>query len=427
MKNLNEYINIIEKHDLNLNGTKIDEPIIEYANGAELVDVYGNRYIDLSEICVNIGHSNDKFIKNVTCALKKLSTEKSIVSEEKAELFKNIIKHIPPNLDKIFLASSGSEVVEWAMKIAKRHTLNHEILSFWGGLHGRTYAAASMTGVLKRKYKYGPLMPGCVYAPYPNCYRCPFGKQKESCNFYCIDFLDMKLNAESSGQIAAMIIEPFQTITGIVFPPDGYLKRIFSWAKEREIIIILDEIQSGFGRTGKMFGFMWEDVEPDMLCIGKAMGNGMHIGGLCMPKKIAKSLLPYELAGGTGGNAVSCAAANAVFEIIEQENILEKVQRNGQKFLDGLNLIKEKYDKVGDVRGRGLALAIEFVKDYKTKEPLKIVEDIARYACKNGLYMTGSGHILNIRPPLAIDERQVDKSLEVLEAGIKEVLKYNGQ
>ncbi len=416
-------INVIKKYDLLYWEGKSEKVFVD-GIGAELIDSEGNKYIDLSEITGVLGQGDEEFNSDVKNALNKINVEKGIASKYKISLFNELVKSVNDDFDKIFLSSSGSEAVEWAIRIAKNYSKKHESLSFWGGLHGRTYASASMSGIPLRKVNFGPQSQGLIFAQYPNCYRCPFNKVKETCNFFCLDYLDDKIVAESTQDIACLIIEPFQGTSGMIFPPKGYLKRLYEWAKERDIIFIMDEIQSGIGRTGKMYMYQNEGFVPDMLLLGKGLGNGFHISALLIKEEYTSRLNSRALSGGTGGNPICCAAATSVFKQLEKKNLIMNSKIIGEYIINKFNMMKNKYEIIGDVRGEGLAIGVEFVTDRDTKKPLLgSIDLISKKALQKGVIIGGGKNTLVIRPSLAITQKQAESVMQILEEIINEINK----
>ena len=418
-----DFLALAAEYDADFNPS-LPPIVIERGQGATLVDGDGHETIDLSDIIASVGHCHPRHVAALQEAVTQLITGKGgLTNPARSKLFEKLAALTPADLNKVFLATSGSEVCDWAIRIARRAKGRHEILSFWGGVYGRTYGAMSLNGLSRRKRRFGPLMPGTIYAPYPYCYRCPFGKQLESCNYFCIDYLDLVIDAEGTDDLAALIIEPYLGVGGIVFPPAGYLTRLQVWAAERDILFVLDEIQASFGRTGKMFALEWEGLEPDILCLGKGLGGGVSIAALITSAEIMASLAPGELSGGNGGNYLACASSLSVIDIIEEEELVEHSRRIGDYFLERFKSWQEQYSVIGDVRGQGLALAIEFVKDRESKEPfVEIAGQISRAAYAKGVYLPATGHILSIRPPLVISEQQAARAADIIEQTLKEIL-----
>lgn len=417
------YLAVAAAHDVDFNPAQ-PPLVIERGHGVMIVDSDGHEAIDLSDINVSVGHCHPRHVAAIQKAAAQLITSKgTLPNPPRSRLIQKLVDLTPDNLDKVFLATSGSEVCEWAFRIARRASGRHEVLSFWGGVYGRTYGAMSLNGLVRRKRRFGPLMPGAIYAPYPNCYHCPFGKQVESCDFFCIDYLDLVIEAEGTDDLAALIIEPYLGVGGIVFPPDGYLSRLQAWARERDVIFILDEVQASFGRTGEMFALEWDGIEPDILCVGKGLGGGVSIAAFLAESGITDALAPAELSGGNGGNYLACSAALAVIDIIEEEKLVDNARRIGEFFLEHFRRWQEQYSAIGDVRGKGLALAMEFVKDRETKEPLYTVpREIGSALYAKGVYLPAAGNILGVRPPLVITEEEAQRSVDVIGEVLEEIL-----
>ena len=308
-----------------------DSLIITHGEGALITDSDGHVLIDLSDIAANVGHCHPRHVAAIQAAAAEMITGKSgMLNPPRARLVARLAALTPPNLDKVYLVSGGSEAIDWAIRIARRATGRHEILSFWGGIYGRTYAASSLNGLQRRRRQMGPVMPGVVHAPFPHCYRCPFGKQPEDCNFFCIDFLDEVLDHASTGDVAALIIEPYLGVGGIVYPPEGYLTRLQAWARERGILFILDEVQASFGRTGKLFALDWEGLTPDILVVGKGLGSGVALAALLASGDLFDRMAPGEMSGGNGGTYLACASALAVLDILRDEALPEHALQIGR-------------------------------------------------------------------------------------------------
>lgn len=397
--------------------------VVERGDGATVVDTTGRELIDASDIIANIGHSNPRHVAALQQALTQMISGKSgLMNPARAQLAEKLAQIAPVADAKAYFVSNGSEAVDWAMRIARHASEKYEILTFWGGVYGRTFATTSLNGVARRRH-FGPMLPGIVHAPYPYCYRCPFQKEPETCGFFCIDFLDEVIDHASSGQVGALIVEPYQGVGGMVFPPEGYLSRLQAWAQARNILFILDEVQSSFGRTGKMFAAEWENLTPHMTCIGKGMGGGIAIAALLAEAGIFATLEPGELSGGNGGNPFAATSALTVIDIIETEQLAEHAQEIGNYLLERLQQMQAEFPVIGDVRGQGLALALEFVKDRATKEPYReIVQHISRYCYEHGVYIGARSHILDLRPPLVITHQQAERVADTLERALRESL-----
>ncbi len=407
--------------DFSPNGPPI---VITHAEGATLVDAEGHRSIDMSDIIANVGHCHPRHVAALQEAAGQMITGKSgLTNPARARLVQKLAEITPPNLDKVYLVSGGGEAIDWAVRIARRATGRHEVLAFWGGIYGRTYAAMSLNGLLRRRRQFGPVMPGVIHAPYPYCYRCPFGKEPETCDFFCIDFLDEILAHESTEDLAAVVVEPYLGVGGIVFPPEGYLTRLQAWAAAHDAVFILDEIQSSFGRTGKLFALEWEALRPNILCVGKGLGGGIAIAALVAESRLLDAVRPGELSGGNGGNPFACASALAVIDIMESEQLADHAAEIGAYLLERFRRWQQRFDVIGDVRGQGLCLALEFVRDRATKEPYpEIVQRISEASYPRGVYIGGRSHILDFRPPLVITQEQAAYAADVIEDILRQEL-----
>ncbi|MGI6662190.1 MAG: aspartate aminotransferase family protein [Bacillota bacterium] len=374
------------------------------ASGAAFVGADGREYLDLSEMCKVLGQSNSAYTEAITTAVSGINSDKEGISSARARLYRYLIETTNGDFSGIHLCSSGSESVEWAVRLAKKMTGRTEVLSFWNSIHGRTYLSSSISGLPRRKAGYGPLAPGAVFAAYPRCAGCV---HKGSCGdgyYECLERMKQDYRFSSAQDLAAVIVEPYQG-ADISIPPEGYLDALWTWAKEQGMMFIMDEIQSGLGRTGAMYCYQREDIRPDMLLLGKALGNGMHISALLVRELPEKSALP-PLTGGTGDETVACAAACEVFRQLE-EGLLEHVQKVSVGFLQGLRALK-KCKCVFDVRGIGLVAAVEFC----TEEQAAAVWRAMR---ERGFFTGRSGKVVHFRPPYVITEEQVNRFLVALD------------
>jgi 4-aminobutyrate aminotransferase-like enzyme len=327
---------------------------------------------------------------------------------------------LPPHMDKCFFLSTGSETTEAAIRLMKRKTGRFELIGFFGGFHGRTYAAASLGGLAGPKRGYGPPMPGVIRAPFPYFYRCPFGsKTEEECAEKHLEALDDAVRYNSCGSLAGILVEPYQGASGFIFPPKGYLKRLEHWAREKGLLMAVDEVQSSYGRMGAMWGHTLEGLEPDLMCIGKGIGSGYPVAAIAGRGDVFACLGKGEMSSTAGGNPVGSAAVIAVLEIMERENLCENARRMGEVILGRLRQTQEKSRHLGDVRGRGLVMGIELVKDKRTKEPApELIHPIIDRCAASGL-LVGSvgiyGNVIRVAPPLVINEAQAHESCDIME------------
>lgn len=425
-KKTKELLKISQKHEPACMSWQA--PVVwDHGQGAEVWDVDGNHYIDWTSgvLVANVGHAHPKLAEAVSTQSKKLLNAYDFPTPERLRLAEKIIEKMPAHLDKVFFVTTGSEATDAALRIVKRYTNKFEVLSFWGSFHGRSFGPMSVAGISAIKRNFGPLVPGALFAPYAYCYRCPFEKAYPDCHIFCVDYLDKVIETESTGSLAGLIIEPYQGAAGFVFPPEGYLKKLEEWARKRNIIFILDEVQSSFGRTGRMWAFEHEELEPDVVCLGKGIGSGVPIAAVVSRSEIISCLDKGEMSSTLGGNPLSCAGALAVIEIIEEERLVEKAAENGKYLKEKLLRLMEKYPCIGDIRGRGLVYGIEFVKDQKTKEPApELVKKIVIKCVENGL-MAGKlgmyGNVMRVAPPLVITPDLIDRSVSILGKVLSEV------
>jgi 4-aminobutyrate aminotransferase len=403
-------------------------PVIwDKAEGVWIYDIDGNKYIDFTSgvLVTNVGHSHPHHVKAVQDQAARLMNCYSFPTPERINLAQQLVEILPDNIDKIFLLTTGSEAVEAALRIAKRFTKKHEVLAFYGAFHGRTYGPMSVSGSINTRRNFGPALPGGVIAPYGNCYRCFYDKKFPDCDYYCITILDTIIDSTSSGEVGTIITEPYQGAAGFVFPPEGWLRRLQNWAYERELILIVDEVQSSFGRTGKMFAVEWENIKPEMICLGKGIGSGVPTSALGGESKIFECMKSGEMSSTTGGNPLSCAAALAVLEIIDKEHLSDNARSMGEFLIDELRKIQQKYDFIGDVRGRGLVMGIEIVENIKEKTPSKelarkIVFKSAEYGLLLGVVGI-YGNVIRIAPPLVINQEECEKAIKILDKVFNEL------
>ena len=379
--------------------------------GIELYDANGKVYLDLNEISTVLGQKNEYFTKRMTEKLNGLVGGKIANSAEKEIFYRYLSETTNNRFQYIHLTSSGSEASEWAVRMALKMTGRNEVLSFWNSIHGRTYLSASMSGMPRRKQGYAPAAPGVVYGVYPDCAHCPFEKQCDNCNFFCLKFLNEKLKYESSQEIGAVIVEAYQG-AGIIVPPKGWLKALQNWAHEQGALFILDEIQSGMGRTGKMYCFEEEGLDPDMLLLGKALGNGIHVGAALM-KEALEDFYRLALVGGAGDTEFTYAAGCAVFEELLENRLLEHISEVSNYLEDQLFELREKCTTIKNICCKGLAASIElYDKNFYNNIMPKLKE--------NGLLVgAAANNKIVLRPPYVITKENIEDMISVFENVLK--------
>ena len=376
--------------------------------GIELIDEKGTIYFDLNEISTVLGQKNEHFNKRISEKLNNgLVGGKVSNSPEKEKFYQYLSDTTGNRFQYVHLTSSGSEASEWAVRMALKMTGRNEVLAFWNSIHGRTYLSASMSGMPRRKQGYAPAASGVVYGVYPDCTHCPFDKDCNNCNFFCLKFLDEKIKYESSQEIGAVIVETYQG-AGIIVPPKGWLKALQDWAHAHGALFILDEIQSGMGRTGKMYCFEEEGLEPDMLLLGKALGNGIHVGAALL-KNIPDDFYIPALIGGAGDTELTYAAGCAVFEELLENGLLEHISEVSIYLEHRLSELKQKCQAVKNICCKGLASSIEVIDQ-------EVYENIMPKLKENGLLVgPAANNKIVLRPPYVITKEQIDHMVSIFE------------
>ena len=403
-------------------------PVVwDHGEGVWVWDVDGNKYIDFTSgvLVTNIGHSHPHHVKIIQQQAERLMNCYSFPTPERVSLSKRLVEKMPSNLNKIFLLTTGAESTEAALRISKRYTGKHEVLSFYGGFHGRTYGPMSVAGSMGTRRKFGPALPGGIMAPYAHCFRCFYDKKYPDCDFYCIKMLDKIINSSSSGDLGAVITEPYQGGAGFIFPPEGWLKALEKWCRERDLLFIVDEVQASFGRTGKLFMIEWEDIRPHMLCLGKGFGSGMPASALAGESKIFECMRPGEMSSTTGGNPLASAASHAVLDIMEKEDLSNNAVKVGAYLMHRFAELQEKHQHLGDFRGKGLVIGLEIVEDRVDNVPsAKLTEKILLKCGEYGMLLGRvglHGNVIRIAPPLIITEEEAEVGVSILNRVLAEL------
>jgi 4-aminobutyrate aminotransferase/(S)-3-amino-2-methylpropionate transaminase len=404
----------------------------EKAKGAIITDVEGKEYIDFAGgIGVNnVGHCNEEVLEAIKDQIQKYihTCFHVVMYEPYVELAKRLNKITPGDFPKkTMFVNSGAEAVENAVKIARHATGRPAIIAFEDAFHGRTLLALSLTSKMK-PYKFGfaPYAPEIYRMSYAYCYRCAFGLEYPSCELRCAYFLrDFFHTHISAEQVAALIVEPVLGEGGFVIPPKEYFKVLYNICQENGIVFIADEVQTGFGRTARMFAMEHYEVAPDILVMAKSMAGGLPLGGITGRAELMDHPQVGGLGGTFSGNPVACRAALAVLDQIEKNALLSRAEQIGKKVLERFKKLQDHYPIVGDVRGLGAMVGMELVVDRKTKEPATALTKQLINSCRDkGLLMISAGTYSNIiRPlmPLVITEEQLDQGLLILEEGLREL------
>ena len=402
---------------------------ISHGKGAVLVDVEGNEYIDFAGgiAVMNVGHSHPKVVQAIKDQAEKLTHSCFMVSpyESSVTLAEKLCKEVPGDTPKAAMfANSGAEAVENAVKIARYYTRKPAIIAFDNGFHGRTLMGMTLTSKIKPyKFGLGPFAPEVYRMPFANCYRCPFNKEYPRCDVACADHLDyFFINHVAAEQTAAIIVEPVQGEGGFIAPPKEYFQKLMEICARNNVLMIADEIQTGIGRTGYMFAMEFYGVEADLTTTAKSLAAGMPLSAVVGKKEIMDSVHPSGIGGTYGGNPIACEAALAVLDIVESENLLERAKDLGDTLRSRFLTFQEKYDIIGDVRGLGPMIAMELVKDRKSKEPAADeTRALVNFCFERGLIILACGshgNVLRFIMPLVTSAEQLQKGLEIIDAGL---------
>lgn len=400
--------------------------------GATLEDVDGNRYIDFfgGAAVMNVGHANPGVVEAAAAQLGKLSHALDFPTPARRSLVEKLMMLLPADLNRVFFGGpTGSDAVEAAVKLAKTNTGLIPLIAFEGSYHGMSSGALALTSGLSYKEDFLPLIPEVHFIPYAYCYRCVFKREPTSCRLECAGYLEHILEDPHAGvaKPAAVIIEAIQGEGGSIVPPQGYLPEIRRVCQKYEVLLIVDEIQAGFCRTGKVFSFEHTGVVPDIMTMSKALGGiGLPISGLAY-KEALDTWPPGKHIGTFRGNVAAYAAGAAALDFMIQNHLAEHARSLGETMLDWLLDIKKNSRIVGDVRGIGLMLGVELVKDKASKAPAPDLAKQVRTLChRHGLLVEIGGHYDNVvrfLPPLVLTQELAMKGIEIFESAVHTIAK----
>ena len=416
------------KHLLPVVAQGVEPIVVASAKGRTVVDEDGKSYLDcFSGISVvNAGHNHPKILAAAREQMEKLVHCCSYVYHVPVvgRLAEQLAGVAPNGLTKSFFCNSGAEAIEGAMRLAKQATGRREFVALGFSFHGRTIGTLSVTGNQVRKKGNGPYLPGVAFGPAPYCYRCPLGLKYPECDVACAHALKDVVRQQTSGDVAAFIAEPVLGEGGLVAPPPEYFSVAARIFHENGALFIVDEVQTGFGRTGKMFGIDHApDSAPDIVAMAKGIAGGFPLGAFMAKEPISEAMKPGDHLSTFGGNPISCAAALANLEVIREENLLENSTRRGEELLRRLKGLEEKSSRVGDVRGLGLMVGLELVKDRKSKEPAPDEAKRIRATLREGGILVGVGgaygNVVRVQPPLSITAGECDRVASALEAALR--------
>jgi 4-aminobutyrate aminotransferase len=409
--------------------THYSDVIVDHGEGTYLYATDGRKFIDFT--CgigvTNTGHCHPKVVEAIRkqAGLLLHGQANLVTHKPMLELVEEMRTIVPASLDGFFFSNSGAEAVEGALKLARHATGRPNVIVFQGSFHGRTVATMSMT-TSKTIYKagYQPLMPGVFVTPFP--YAIKYGWDVEKTSQWCLDELEFLLLTQTAPQeTAAIFIEPVLGEGGYVVPPTSFMKGLRELCTQHGILLVLDEIQAGFGRTGKWFGHQHFNIEPDIMTVAKGLGSGLPISGVVSRLDLMKKWIPGSHGGTFGGNVLSAAAAVATIKAMKEEKMLENAQARGSQLVAGLGHLREKFPQIADVRGLGLMIGTEF-RDTKGKPDKKTAKGVVHECADRNLMLLTAGpwdNTIRWIPPLIVSKDQIDEALNIFESSLATAVK----
>jgi len=419
--------------------THLLDHVLARGEGAYVWDQDGRRYLDFTSGIgvVNTGHCHPRVVEAVREQAGRalhLQANVGFVHEPMLRLIAALREVAPPELDSFFFSNSGAEAVEAAIKLARQATKRTNIIAFQRGFHGRTMGTMSLTSS-KTIYRagYQPLMAGVFFAPYAYCYRCPkmeANPEKYGSNCCCdwpLEQVRFLLKSQTAPEeTAAILVEPVLGEGGYVVPPASFLRGLREICDEYDILLILDEVQSGFGRTGRFFALEHFGVTPDILVMAKGLASGLPLSGIAARRELMDRWEPGSHGGTYGGNVVACAAAEATIHVLQEEGLVENAARLGEKLLARLGAMRERCPSLGDVRGLGLMIGVEFVVPGGRTPDKDRAKGVQRACLEGGLLLLTcgtEGNIIRWIPPLVIGEQEMEKALTIFEGALGSVVR----
>jgi taurine---2-oxoglutarate transaminase len=422
-------------HSWSIQG-KLDPLVVDKAEGIYFWDSSGKRYTDMASQLVNsnIGHQHPKVVRAIKEQAEKLCyISPSFANSERSNLAKMISEITPENIKKCFFTNAGAEANENAIKIARMVTGKWKIISRYRSYHGATYGAIALTGDPRRP-PVEPAMPGVVRVFDPYCYRCSFGKEQDSCKMECAKHIEEVIQYENPSTIAAVIIEPITGSNGVFIPPEGYMRTVREICDKYDILLIADEVMSGFGRTGEWFGVDIFNVQPDIMTMAKGINSGyVPLGAVAVSGEIAEMINDKFLYCGLtySGHPLACSAAVATIKAYREENLIVNSREMGVVMGRLMQKLKKKHQCIGDVRNQGLFGCMELVKNRDTKEPIvpwngngEVMDRVRSFLMDRGVYMYLRWNYMFVAPPIIINEDQLNSSFEVIDEALSVADEY---
>ena len=396
--------------------------------GAVVRDVDDNLFIDFSSgaVVANLGHAPPAVVRALSEEASRLMHYFDFATPARGRFFEALARTLPPALQTFQMYSTGAEAVEAALRLAKSFTGGYEVISFHQAWHGRTLGAMSLMGGFPLKRGYGPFGPGVLHSPNANCYRCPLNLTRDRCEVACATLVDRVYEQSSEGRLAAVIIEPVQGVGGVIPFPPQFLAHLRELCDRTGALLIFDEILTGVGRTGPMWAFEATGVVPDVLLAGKGLACGYPVSLIASRREVLDAG-PFGRPGAgastfASGNLV-CAAGAATLAMLEDGAILANGRRVGAVLLDGLRALAARHPLIGDVRGAGMLLAVELVRDRAAKTPVDpaVARRLVAAMASRGVLVAGAGSVLRITPPLVITEAMALAGVAALDEALAEV------
>jgi 4-aminobutyrate aminotransferase-like enzyme len=392
--------------------------------GALVKDVDGNVFIDFSSgaVVTVTGHSHPQVVDAIRTQVERFIHIYDYGSEVRAEFLDLLAELTPTGIDSFQMFTAGAETVEGGMRLAKAATKQHEFISLYRAFHGKTLGALSAMGGNYKK-GFGPLATGIVQTPNAYCYRCPLGLKYPTCKVACADMIEDVYEQQTSGQVAAVMVEAIQGAGGVIVPPPEFLPKIQAFCKRNNILFFVDEVLTSAGRTGKMWASDHYEIKPDIMTMGKGIASGFPLGVVAANAEMMSNWPWNQHAGGTstfGGSPVSAAAALATLKVIKEENLIEKGANVGAHIKSRLIEMQKRHPSMGDVRGVGMLMAIEFVQDRETKTRItqEQAEMLYREVLNRGVLIASVGPIMRITPSLVLDLVLANTALDMIDQAI---------
>jgi taurine---2-oxoglutarate transaminase len=410
--------------------------VLDRAKGNYFYDTTGKKYLDFTSQFVfnNLGHADERMVKAISAQVAKLETAASaFATVPKAQLAKLLAEVTPGDIKKTYFSTSGAEANEGAIKLARMATGKQKIIGRYIGYHGSTYAAMALSNDY-RNWACEPSIPSTMRCLGFYCYRCPFGATYPACDIQCAKHLEDVIRFEGgAGRVAAFISEPIVGANGIIVPPDGYWQKVREICDKHEVLLICDEVMTGFGRTGKWFAIEHWNVVPDIITMAKGITSGyIPLGATSMRQNVAKQFDDKQWVHGHtySGHTMGMAAGVAAIEIYKMDGLVSRAEEMGRHLMDKALELQEKHPSIGDVRGKGLFVGLELVKDRKTKEPIhdpwiegprppNAKMKVLAKAFQDGVYcLPGQTSVIMLAPPLTITREEIDHAIDVFDEAL---------